>query len=179
MIQEFEGNESEMGDFLAQVIELLEKLNKKVDNAATRILFLERKVRELKKEVRLLRLGKGKMEEEEEEDDEVRKEKEKEIEEGEKEEENEAEQENNSEKDESSTTESNALSPIFDYRTGHKYALRQRESKKFSNTMDTPLVLTPTPHAPSNHMPLPTEFAFSNFILHKNGILYKDGMSFL
>ena len=47
------------------MIELLEKLNQKADNAATRILFLKKKVRELKKKVKLLILGKGKMEEDE------------------------------------------------------------------------------------------------------------------
>ena len=69
LIQEFEGNESEMGGFMTQVIELLEKLNQKMDNAATRILFLGKNVRELKKEVKLLRLGKERMEEEEKEDE--------------------------------------------------------------------------------------------------------------
>ena len=62
-IHECEGNEMEMGVFMAKVIELLEKLNKKANIAATKLLFLEQKVRELKKEVKLLRMGKRKIEE--------------------------------------------------------------------------------------------------------------------
>ena len=48
-----------------------------MDNTATRLLLLQKKVHELKKEVKLLRMGKEKMEEEEEdeEDEEEKKEK--------------------------------------------------------------------------------------------------------
>ncbi|GFY91588.1 hypothetical protein Acr_07g0017840 [Actinidia rufa] len=48
---EFEGSEMEMGGFMVQVMELLQKLNEKADNAATRLLLLKRNVRELKKEI--------------------------------------------------------------------------------------------------------------------------------
>ena len=65
LIHEFEGSEAKMSGFMVQVLELLQKLNEKVDNAATRLLLLEKKVRELKKEVKLLRMGKGKMEKKE------------------------------------------------------------------------------------------------------------------
>ena len=58
-----------------------------------------------------------------------------------------AEQDVEAEEEDSSITESNALSPILSRKTGHKYALRQREGKKFLNTLDTPLVLTPSPPA--------------------------------
>ena len=78
MIHEFEGTEIEMSSFMAIVLELLEKLNEKANNVATRLLFLGWKVKKLKKEVKLLRLDEGKMEEEEEEDTEGEKEIEKE-----------------------------------------------------------------------------------------------------
>ena len=58
LIHEFEGSEAKMSGFMVQVLELLQKLNEKVDNAATRLLLLEKKVRELKKEVKLLRMEK-------------------------------------------------------------------------------------------------------------------------
>ena len=45
---------------MVQVLDLLHKLNEKVDNSITRLFLLEKKVRELKKEVHLLRLSKGK-----------------------------------------------------------------------------------------------------------------------
>ena len=40
------------------------------ENISTRLLFLEKKVRELQKDVKLLRMEKGEMEEEEEEEEE-------------------------------------------------------------------------------------------------------------
>ena len=43
MIHEFEGSEVEMSGFMVQVLELLQKLNEKADNAATRLLLLEKK----------------------------------------------------------------------------------------------------------------------------------------
>lgn len=64
-VHKFEGSEGELSGFMVQVLELSQKLNKKVDNAAIRLLLLEKKVRELKKEVHLLKLGKGSIEEEE------------------------------------------------------------------------------------------------------------------
>ena len=63
MVHEFEGSEGELSGFMVQVLELLQKLNKKVDNASTRLMFLEKKVR-------LLRMGKEKIEEDVKEDDE-------------------------------------------------------------------------------------------------------------
>ena len=60
MIHDFEGSKGEMGVLIAQVMELLKKLNKKADITATRFLFMEQKVRELKREIKLLRLGEGK-----------------------------------------------------------------------------------------------------------------------
>ena len=59
MSHDFEGSEGEMSVFMSQVMELLEKLNKKANIVTTRLLFLEQKVRKLKKEVNLLRLGEG------------------------------------------------------------------------------------------------------------------------
>ena len=41
LIHDFESSEGEMGVFMAQVMELLEKLNKKIDIASTRLLFLK------------------------------------------------------------------------------------------------------------------------------------------
>ena len=51
LTREFKGVEMEIGCLMVQVMELLQKLDEKADNAATRLLLLERKVRELKKEV--------------------------------------------------------------------------------------------------------------------------------
>ena len=51
LTHKFGGSKMEMGDFMVQVIELLQKLNEKADNAATRLLVLEKKAIELKKEV--------------------------------------------------------------------------------------------------------------------------------
>ena len=51
---------------MAQVLDLLRKLNEKVDNMSTRLLLLERKMRELTKEVRA---GRGTMVEEEEDEE--------------------------------------------------------------------------------------------------------------
>ncbi|GFZ18451.1 hypothetical protein Acr_27g0001900 [Actinidia rufa] len=59
-----------MSGFMVQVMELLLKLNEKADNVATRLLFLERKVRELKKKVQLLSMGKRTKEEDEESEEE-------------------------------------------------------------------------------------------------------------
>ena len=80
LFPELEGTEIEISGFMVQVLNLLRKLNDKVDNVATRLLFVERKLRKLKKEVKA---GKGTMEEEEddEEDDEEDEEKEEENEE--------------------------------------------------------------------------------------------------
>ena len=39
LIHDFKGSEGEMGVFMAQVTELLEKLNKKTDIVATKLLF--------------------------------------------------------------------------------------------------------------------------------------------
>ena len=65
MSHDFEGGEIEKESVLVQIFELLQKLNEKVENISTRLLFLERKVRELKKVIEM-RMGKGMMEEEEE-----------------------------------------------------------------------------------------------------------------
>ena len=62
---EFEGTES----ILDQMMELLQNLNKKVDNVATRLLLVERKVQELKKEMNLMRMEKQDEDESEEDED--------------------------------------------------------------------------------------------------------------
>ena len=59
-----------MSGFIAQVLELLQKLNEKINNEITRLLLLEKKVRELKKEMHLMRMGNKDMVEEEEEEEE-------------------------------------------------------------------------------------------------------------
>ena len=58
-----------MSGFIAQVLELLQKLNEKINNEITRLLLLEKKVRELKKEMHLMRMGNKYMVEEEEEEE--------------------------------------------------------------------------------------------------------------
>ncbi|XP_057482027.1 uncharacterized protein LOC130768954 [Actinidia eriantha] len=102
------------------IMELLQKLNEKADNTTTRLLFLERKVRKLKKEVQLLRMGKRteeKVEESEEEEKEDEEESEKDDQEG-----NESEDaEQKIGEDDSSTTDSDAPSLI--HKTSHKYVL--------------------------------------------------------
>ncbi|XP_057459257.1 histone acetyltransferase GCN5-like [Actinidia eriantha] len=60
------------------------------------------------------------------------------------------------EEEDSSAIKSNGPSPTRFRTTGHEYALIQEGAKKFSNTIETPLVLTPSPpvsplHAPSPH----------------------------
>ena len=66
LFHELEGIEAEISGFMAQVLDLLRKLNEKVDNMSTRLLLLERKMRELTKEVRARR---GTMVEEEEDEE--------------------------------------------------------------------------------------------------------------
>ena len=78
---------------MVQVMELLQKLNEKANNVITRLLLLERKVRKLKKDGQLLRMGKRTMEEEEEDEEEKR------VKEIEKEGDKEEEQEEKGEKD--------------------------------------------------------------------------------
>ena len=58
LTHEFEGTEMDMNGFMVQMLELFQKLNEKADNTTTRLLLLEKKVRELNKEVHLLRMGK-------------------------------------------------------------------------------------------------------------------------
>ena len=53
-----------------QMLDSMQKLHAKVNNVATRLLFVEKKMREMKKEMNLLRRGKEEWEEEEEEEDE-------------------------------------------------------------------------------------------------------------
>ena len=59
-----------MSAFMAQVLELLQNLNKKVDNNTTRLLLLEKKIRELKKEIHLMRMENRDIKEEEKDDEE-------------------------------------------------------------------------------------------------------------
>ena len=58
LIHKFKGNEMEMCGFMTQVIELLEKLNQKNEQYCNKNIISGKKVRELKNEVKLLRLGK-------------------------------------------------------------------------------------------------------------------------
>ena len=102
---------------------------------------MEKKARELEKDVKLLRMKKGKMEEEEEEEEE------KEEEEKGEEKEQEKEGDNTGQEDDTSDIESDTSSSTLLRTSGHKYALRQREANKFSNTVDTLLILTPSPQA--------------------------------
>ena len=60
----------EMRDFMAQMLDSMQKLHAKVDNVAARLLFVKKKMREMKKEMNLLRRGKEEWEEEEEEEEE-------------------------------------------------------------------------------------------------------------
>ncbi|PSS08290.1 DNA double-strand break repair Rad50 ATPase [Actinidia chinensis var. chinensis] len=129
---------------MTQVLELLHKLNEKVDNASTRLMILEKKVRKLQKDVKSLRMDKGKMEEEDEDEGENEEEKgEKEVDK----EESKGEENDSAELEEedSYTIESNGPSLTWLQITGYKYMLRHREMMKFSNTMETPLVLTHSP----------------------------------
>ena len=73
MVHEFEGTKTDLSVFMTQVLELLHNLIEKVDNASTRLIFLEKKVRELQKDVKSLRMEKGEMEEEDEDEGEEEK----------------------------------------------------------------------------------------------------------
>ena len=44
LTREFEGSAAEMSGFMVQVLELLQKMNEKADNATTKLLLLEKKV---------------------------------------------------------------------------------------------------------------------------------------
>ena len=125
---------------------------KKVDNSASRLLVLEKKVRELKKEVHLLRLSKGKMEEDVDEEDEDEEKEEKDEEdakedEEEKEEKGFARKETRKKATMMSTTEKIPLS--LNLMLLHWFAKSMHldigKDIFFSNTMDTLLVLTPSP----------------------------------
>ena len=121
--RDFEGGEIEKESVLVQTFKLLQKRNEKVENVLTRLLFFERKVRVLKK-VTEMRMEKETMEEEKENEEDADNEKDKEDDqEGNASEE--AEQKDGDE--DSSATNSNGPSHIC--KTGHKYALRQREAK--------------------------------------------------
>ena len=138
-------------------------MNEKADNATIRLLLLERKVRELKKEVQLLRMGKKTMEEDEENKEEeetmIWKKEKKKLKRKEirgknkrnmvnrltKKKKNGDGAKQEVEEEDSSSTEFDT--PPLIRKTGHKYGLREREGKKFSDTVDTPLILTPLPPA--------------------------------
>lgn len=119
------------------------------------MILVEKKVRELKREMILLRQEKGKAIEEDEEEDEKeeneeeeggeqgREDREEEPEKvaGEEEEKGNDEDDEDVNKDTSSYTESDTHAPS----AGHRYGLRFRTGSKFSNTIDNPLVLTLSP----------------------------------
>ncbi|GFY85456.1 hypothetical protein Acr_04g0001940 [Actinidia rufa] len=155
---EFEEFEMEMHAFMAQMLELMQKLYVKVDNVATRLLFVENKMRDMKKEMRLIKEGKEEWEEEEESEEESEEENEEEKgveEQGEKEvvqEKREEKQEKegaDQEKDESDKGDSFETEfyhpPTKLQTTGSKYKLRQRGPTKFSNTAEKTLELTLSP----------------------------------
>ncbi|XP_057473219.1 rho GTPase-activating protein 5-like [Actinidia eriantha] len=120
-------------------------LNDKVDNMTTKLMFVERKMRKLTKEVRS-----GKRTKEEEEDEKEEDEKSEEDEEqagkrdGEGNEKKKEDKQNqrgdgvDQEEDESDEEDSSKMeshtSPALLRTIGYKYTLRQREAKKFSNT---------------------------------------------
>ena len=54
---DFEGGEIEKESVLIQIFKLLQKMNEKLENVSTRLLFLERKVRVLIKVIEM-RMGK-------------------------------------------------------------------------------------------------------------------------
>ena len=147
LVHVLEGIETNLSGFMAQVLELLQKLNEKVDNNTTRLFFLEKMVRELKKEMHLMRMGNKDMAKEEEDKENA---KEDEEEKGEKGIGEEGDKEKDQgvdgteqEKEDSSEMESDNFALLRT--TGYKYALYQREAKKFSNTIETALVWTPFP----------------------------------
>ena len=88
-----------------------------MDNTATRLLLLQKKVHELKKEVKLLRMGKEKMEEEEEDEED-----EKNWEKDDKEGKGNEEAKQKARDEDSSNTESD--DPHVICKMGHKYALK-------------------------------------------------------
>ena len=118
---------------MAQIFESMNKMHTKIDKMATRLLFVERKLKEL------TRVRTGKVLEIESEEEE-----EKEGEEEEEEEKDNQKKEKGEEED-SSEIESEG-SPLVPRKTGHKYALRIREMRsKFKNTMEMALELSPSP----------------------------------
>ncbi|GFS38377.1 hypothetical protein Acr_00g0057120 [Actinidia rufa] len=124
----------------------------KVNNVATRLLFVDRKVRESKKEMRLMKMGKEEWKKEEEEKEkEEGKEAEKEEDEQEEEEKKgdqergEGADQEEDESDEVDSSDKKSDVPLLTRKVGHEYSLRKRGATKFSNTMDTPLILTPSP----------------------------------
>ena len=65
-----ERTEIDLNIFMAQMLDSMQKLHTKVDNVVTRLLFIEKKMREMKKEMSLLRKGKEDWKTEEKEEDE-------------------------------------------------------------------------------------------------------------
>ena len=110
-----------------------------------------------------------------------------EEEENEEDEDNEEEKEDDQEGNESEEVEqktgdedssaTNSDGPPFIRKTVHKYALRQREAKKFSNTMDTPLILTPSP-PPSQQPTTPLHSTYHHLLPHHDLFLLAN-FSFL
>ncbi|XP_057482018.1 uncharacterized protein LOC130768945 [Actinidia eriantha] len=160
---EVEGFEVEMRAFMTQMSDSMKLLHTKVDNIAFRFVMVEKKMRNLTKEVKK---GKIPMEEDEseEEQEEANEDKEQNKDDGNDEEEAEHKGEGDSNqekgksnKDDSSETESDTSPALI-----HRKSQRLNHLSKFSNTANTALELSPssssspstpihTPHASSSH----------------------------
>ena len=57
VVLEVEGFEMAMRGFMAQMQDSMQNFHVKVDNVATQILFVEKKMREMKNEMRQLKMG--------------------------------------------------------------------------------------------------------------------------
>ncbi|GFS38964.1 hypothetical protein Acr_00g0060540 [Actinidia rufa] len=149
--------ETEMEGFMAQMGESMQILNTKIDNMAFRLLFVEKKLRNLTKEVRKEKIPMEESEsesEEEEEDDEN----DEDGEDGQKAEQ-EQEQEKKKEKKMDQGEDENDSTPKTESEASpapiHRTSQRINRPSKFKNTVETALELSPSPsHTPSPITPV-------------------------
>ncbi|PSS08035.1 Disease resistance protein [Actinidia chinensis var. chinensis] len=147
----------EMRTFMSQMQVLMQTLHTKVDNMAFRLMFVEKKLRVLTKEVRKgkVPMEESESEEEEEEEKNQEEEAEKEMEETEKDEEQgqgmkgDNQDKEHGDKKDTSETESDA-SPTPICKSDCKYVLRHSRHSKFTNTVEMALELSslPSPTTP-------------------------------
>ena len=129
-------NEGDLKTLLTQILGSVGELHQKTDLISTRLVLLEEKVKEQKKkEIIFIKQWEDKEEKENEGNDEVDEDEDKEEEEG--------AQEDDEEADNAKEISSEPESSIPASSKGHRYGLRFRPGKSFSNTADKPLVLTP------------------------------------